>query len=181
MFYHHCTTTTYETICYHIDCLDSVHVANEVLYSIRGSNAQSLDWSQWGLKLHFSENTVSNTAMSEVAIKVLVGGEFIFPPGCQLISAVYAISSAKNLEKYVKLEIQHCASLKSENQFQYLSFLRAPMKPGLLLFEFTLVDGGVFSLDSQYGSIILKPFSCLIAIVKCAISAPLDLAQRLIG
>ena len=172
--------TTYKTFFTIIDCLSSVHVANEVLYLIEGSHAQSLDWSQLGLKLHFLENTVSNTAKCEVAIKVLVGGEFQFPPDCQLISAVYAISFAKNLEKSVKLEIQHCASLKSKEQFQYLSFVRAPMKPGLSLFEFTLVDGGKFSLDSQYGSITQNHFS-LTAIVKFAMSVPLDLAQRLIG
>ena len=72
----------------------------------------------------------------------------------------------------VKLEVQHCASLKSEEQFQYLSFVRAPMKPGLSLFEFTPVDGGEFSLDRQYGSITLNHFF-LIAIV--------DLAQRVMS
>ena len=75
-----------------IDCLDNVHVGGETVYLIQGSNAQSLNWTAWGLKIHFSKDTLSPNETCEVAVKALVGGDFKFPPDCELISAVYAVS-----------------------------------------------------------------------------------------
>ena len=131
---------------------------------IQGSHTQSLNWSQWGLRMHFAEDTVSATETCEVAVKALVGGKFKFPSSSQLISAVYAVSFASKVKKPVKVEIQHCALLKNEGQFQYLSFVKAPLRQKVPPFEFTPLKGGEFSLESQYGSIILDHF-CLIAII----------------
>ena len=131
---------------------------------IQGSHTQSLNWSQWGLRMHFAKDTVSATETCEVAVKALVGGKFKFPSGSQLISAVYAVSFASKVKKPVKVEIQHCALLKNEGQFQYLSFVKAPLRQKVPPFEFTPLKGGEFSLKSQYGSITLDHF-CLIAIL----------------
>ena len=134
------------------------------MHLIQGSHTQSLNWSQWGLRMHFAEDTVSATETCEVAVKALVGGKFKFPCGSQLISAVYAVSFAFKVKKPVKVEIQHCALLKNEGQFQYLSFVKAPLRQKVPPFEFTPLKGGEFSLKSQYGSITLDHF-CLIAIL----------------
>ena len=131
---------------------------------IQGSHTQSLNWSQWGLRMHFAEDTVSATETCEVAVKALVGGKFKFPSGSQLISVVYAVSFASKVKKPVKVEIQHCALLKNEGQFQYLSFVKAPLRQKVPPFEFTPLNGGEFSLESQYGSITLDHL-CLIAIL----------------
>ena len=131
---------------------------------IQGSHAQSLNWTQWGLRMHFAEDTVSASETCEVAVKALVGGKFKFPSESQLISAVYAVSFASKVKKPVKVEIQHCALLKNEGQFQYLSFVKAPLRQKVPPFEFTPLKGGEFSLESQYGSITVDHF-CLIAIL----------------
>ena len=69
------------------------------------------------------------------------------------------------MKKAVKVDMQHCAVLKEEGQFQYLSFVMAPMRQRVPPFQFSHVeDAGQFGLDSQYGSIVLDHF-CLIAIV----------------
>ena len=148
-----------------IDCLDDVHVGADNLYLIQGSDAQSFNWTKWGLKMHFSENTLSSNETCEVAVKALVGGKFQLPNGCELMSAVYAVSFARKIKKPVKLEIQHCAVLKDENQTKQLSFVKATMKKSIPPFEFNILNGGEFNTDSQYGSIILDHF-CLVGIVK---------------
>ena len=136
---------------------------------IQGSHTQSLNWSQWGLRMHFAEDTVSATETCEVAVKALVGGKFRFPSGSQLISAVYAVSFASKVKKPVKVEIQHCALLKNESQFQHLSFVKAPLRQKVPPFEFTPLKGGEFSLESQYGSITVEQFS-IVAIVLLTLS-----------
>ena len=114
--------------------------------------------------MYFSADTVLSNQTCEVAIKALVGGKFKFPPGSELVSAVYAVSLASQLTKPVKVDIQHCAVLKGEKQFQYLSFVKAPMRQKVPPFEFSPLEGGEFSSESQYGSIVLDHF-CLIAII----------------
>ena len=114
--------------------------------------------------MYFSADTVLSNQTCEVAVKALVGGKFKFPPGSELVSAVYAVSLASQLTKPVKVDIQHCAVLKGEKQFQYLSFVKAPMRQRVPPFEFSPLEGGEFSTESQYGSIALDHF-CLIAIM----------------
>ena len=147
-----------------IDCLDNVHVGGETVYLIQGSHTQSFNWTRWGMRMYFSDNTVSSNETCEVAVKALVGGKFKFPNGSQLISAVYAVSFARKLAKPVRLEIQHCAVLKEESQFKYLSFVKATTKQKIPPFEFSPLERGSFDLESQFGSIILDHF-CFFAII----------------
>ncbi len=116
--------------------------------------------------MYFSKNSLLFNETCEIAVKALVGGKFKFPSDCELISAVYAISFASGkLPKPVRLEIQHCALLKEESQFKYLSFVKAPMRERIPPFEFSPLEGGSFDLNSQYGFITLDQF-CLIGIIR---------------
>ena len=147
-----------------LDTLKGVCIGDEKLFLIQGDSPQSFNWEQFGLKITFPEGTLSPKDTSEVAVRALVGGQFQFPKGTELISAVHGISVSKPLLKSVKLEIQHCADLVVEDHTNYLSFATASVNSELP-YQFELEEGGLFHSNDQYGSIYLSHF-CLKAIVK---------------
>ena len=71
---------------------------------------------------------------------------------------------SKPFLKQVKLEIQHCADLVTQDHTSYLSFATASVNTGLP-YQFKLEDGGQFHTGDQYGSIYLSQFSSW-AIIK---------------
>ena len=97
-----------------------------------------------------------------------MGGEFRFPEGTELVSAVYIVAFADTLSDTVEIEIQHCVNLKNEEQTKHLSFV-STAKHDQLKFEF--VKGGMFYPDKRYAS-IKGLHSTKIAIVKCINPAP---------
>ena len=148
------------------DSLQGVCIASKKLFLIHGDSPQFFNWEQYGLKMTILEGTLSPTDTSEVAISVLVGGNFQFPNETELISAVYCISVSKPLFRPVKIEIQHCADLVTQDHTSYLSFVTASL--GGLPYQFQLEKGGQFYHGGQYGSICLHyvPQFFLKAIVK---------------
>ena len=112
------------------------------------------------------EGTLYPSDTSEVAFTAMVGGQFQFPEGTELISAVYGISVSKPLFRPVKIEIQHCADLVTQDHTSYLSFVTASISE--LPYKFQLEEGGQFHTGDQYGSICLIYLSqlSLKAIVK---------------
>ena len=147
-----------------LDTLKGVCIAGEKMFTIQGDSPQFLNWEQYGLRITVHQDTLSSTDTSEVAMAALVGGQFQLPDGTELISAVYALSVSKPLLKPVKLEIQHCADLITEDHTSYLSFAAASVNVGLP-YQFQLKEGGQFNPGDQYGNICLSQFS-LWAIVK---------------
>ena len=133
-------------------------IAGEKMFIIQGDSSQFLNWEQYGLRINVPQDTLSSTDTIEVAITALVGGQFQLPEGTELISAVYALSVSKPLLKPVKLEIQHCADIVTEDYTIYLSFATASVNVGLL-YQFQLKEGGEFHPGDQYGSICLSQFS----------------------
>ena len=134
------------------------------MFTIQGDSAQFLNWEQYGLRITVPQDTLSSTDTNELAMTALVGGQFQLPEGTELISAVYALSVSKPLLKPVKLEIQHCADLVTQDHTSYLKFATASVDVGLP-YQFQLKEGGEFHPDDQYGSTCLSQFS-LWAIVK---------------
>ena len=65
------------------------------------------------------------------------------------------------LQKSVKLEIQHCAHLVTEDHTKCLSFATAPIQQSqhAYAYKFQLQNEGQFYPDNQYGSIWLSQFS----------------------
>ena len=100
-----------------------------------------------------------------MAITALAGGEFEFPKGSELVSAVYAISISKPLLKPLTVNIQHCVALETPEQCNSLQFMRAPLNNGIPPYKFKDLLGGLFSPGSQYGSISCLQF-CEIGIVR---------------
>ena len=132
------------------------------MFLIQGDSPQFLDWEEYGLKITVPKDTLSPTETCEIALSALVGGQFQFPEGTEPISAEYAISVSKPLLHPIKLAIQHCADLVTEDQTKYLNFATAFNKEHLLPYKFQLTKGGHFYPGDQYGSIFRSKFSLLV-------------------
>ena len=100
-----------------------------------------------------------------MSITALAGGEFEFPKGSELVSAVYAIFISKPLLKPLTVNIQHCVALETPEQCNSLQFVRAPLNNGIPPYKFKILSGGHFTPGSQYGSISCLQF-CEFGIVR---------------
>ena len=118
-----------------------------------------LDWEEYGLRIQVPEGATSEPC--DIAIKAIVAGQFEFPEGTDLVSAVYAISVSKRLTKPVMLEIQHCVAITREEQGRFLSFVRAQCNQPKLPYQFEPLDNGTFPPLSGYGKIACYRFSCI--------------------
>ena len=136
-------------------------IGGEKLFLIQGDSPQFLNWEDYGLRITVSQGTIFPTETNEIAVTALVGGKFQLPEGTELISAVYAISVSRPLLQSVKLEIQHCADIVTQDHASYLSFATASVNQPVLPYQFELEEGGQFSPGDQYGSISMSHF-CLL-------------------
>uniref|UniRef100_A0A1X7TD45 Uncharacterized protein n=1 Tax=Amphimedon queenslandica TaxID=400682 RepID=A0A1X7TD45_AMPQE len=137
---------------------EGVHVAGKKLFQFKTKLPQLLNWEEYGLRITVLEGAVIPSGTIEVAITALVGGEFILPEDSELVSAVYTITVSKPLLKPVLLEIQHCVSIETQPQADYLSFVTASSSDRCP-FKFQSVNEGSFPVGSQYGSILISEFS----------------------
>ena len=144
---------------------------------ISGEFPQLLEWEEYGLRIQVPEGATSEPC--DIAIKAIVAGQFEFPEGTDLVSAVYAISVSKRLAKPVMLEIQHCVAITREEQGRFLSFVRAQCNQPQLPYQFELLDNGTFPPHSDYGKIACDRFS-LIAAVRCLISGVSHILQGIV-
>ena len=88
------------------------------------------------------------------------------PSNCELVSAVYWVSSPHKFVKPITVEIQHCASLSSDKQCSWLTFVHTKCTQKELPYIFKERVGGVFSPHSSYGSLSLSHFSGVGIIIR---------------
>ena len=146
-----------------LECLSDVNIASKKLFLIQGDRPQLLNWERYGLRIGVSGGSLPSTETAEVAVVALVGGQFVFPKKTVLVSAVYVVSVSRSLLKPLRLEIQHCVNITRETQTKYLSFFIAPVSTPSLPYQFSMVEGGEFSVGERYGSINREKF-CLVGI-----------------
>ena len=125
-------------------------------FIIQGNSPQFLNWEKYGLRITVPQDALSSTESSEISITALVGGCYDLPDGTELISALYTITVSMPLKQPVKLEIQHCGHLLTEDHASYLSFITASINQPV---QFHIEEGGQFYPGNQYGSIYLSQFS----------------------
>ena len=82
------------------------------------------------------------------------------PENTELLSSIYWITCSHKFEKAATVEIQHCATKPEQPQHtSNLTFIVAQCTQKDLPYHFKILNGGVFSHSSQYGSIELTHFS----------------------
>ena len=139
--------------------LQDVYVGDKRSFLIQGDSSNLFNWEENGIIISVPQGTLSPIETSQVEVTVLVDGQFQLPKGTELVSAVYGISLSKPLLKPVKLEIQHCLHLVTQDDANCLSFAIAPNQKCSLFYQFEVIEGGEFNPNEQYGSICLQKFS----------------------
>ena len=84
-----------------------------------------------------------------------MSGQYDFPSGYRLVSAIYWVTSPGKFAKAITVEIQHCAQADNSK----LSFIVAKCSQRDLPYRFHLISGGAFTPNSNYGVISLSEFS----------------------
>ena len=148
---------------YSYDCLGYLRFETDVPILYMGK-PQSLISKRDGLKICIPESTLS-LDVNKVQFKAFFSGWFQFPEGTELVSGLYWIDCPV---KQTKVEIQHCAAAKPADLPHVLTFVECTQEASLLSGQqdqFKVLDGGVFSSSSRYGSIDLS-HSSIVAIVS---------------
>ena len=102
--------------------------------------------------MHFPRDTLLQQDNNcEVAILALVGGNFRFPKGTKLVSAVYAISFQKKINQRVGIDMQHCVALATKKQTAQLHFVATEKGRSQKEDVFEFIEGGQFQVGSKYG------------------------------
>ena len=123
-------------------------------------DAVDLSFEGYGFKLHVPEGSLpEEVSETQLNVQVSLSGQFQLPFTCELVSAVYWVSSSHKLMKSVTVKIQHCAALSSDKQCSQLTFVHAKCTQNEILYTFEEQEGGVFSLHSSYGGISVSNFS----------------------
>ena len=123
-------------------------------------DALDLSFEGYGFKLHVPEGSLpEEVSKTQLNVRVSLSGQFQLPSNCELASAVYLVSSSNKLMKSVTVGIQHCAALSSDKQCSQLTFIHGECTQEELPYKFKEQEGGVFSLNSSYGSISVSNFS----------------------
>ena len=131
----------------------------ETSFIIFANRAWSFHWAGYGLKLHIPQEALpANVEECRLLIKVGLSGKFALPPDLSLMSAIYWLDTEPRCKfsKPIALEVQHCANCTQSSQ---LSFVHAKCSQKELPYSLKILEGGVFSPYTSYGSIQLNHFS----------------------
>ena len=153
---YHSIRIFYESI---IENLRGVKVVGEKLFSINGASSQLLEWEEHGFRVQVPAGVTAG--LCDIAVKAILSGEFEFPEDCQLVSALYAISVSRKLDKPVSVEIEHCVELKNEQDCKYMRFGIAMCDQEALPYTFETLDDGTFIPQSKFGKVLRSSFSII--------------------
>ena len=98
----------------------------------------------------------------QVHVESSLCGQFQLPENMELIGGVYWITTNQEFAKPVTVEFQHCAI---PEHIENLTFIVTKRTVGDLPYKFCILDGGRFSLGTDYGKISLSHF-CGVAIAS---------------
>ena len=117
----------------------------------------TFQWKDYGFKLHIPKNALpEGVSEYSVNIKASLAGQFELPEGYELVSAVYWVRTPGKFAKPVTIEAQHCANFSDSSQLRFVCTSCAQKS---LPYKFKVIDGGSFSLGSNYGVLSTAHFS----------------------
>lgn len=150
--------------------LQEVTAIGETTFYISNDRAHTFDWMEYGLAIDVPEGALGSHRTVEIAVKALVGGRFQLPDNIKLVSGVYDISLSRRLCQPVTVHMQHCVQWTSSTQ--QLRFLTADTNEVHMPYKFSPLEGGVFDINTQCGSITCDHFClfCIAAGRDCCIS-----------
>ena len=130
------------------------------MMSVVTDEKQTIIWDGYGLRLHKPQGSLCAVTHGDcfITMRVVLAGQFEFPEGSTLVSAIYWLSSNHkgDFNKSLSLEIQHCAAESATND---LEFVTADSTSSSLPYQFSVLPGGVFTRHSFYGSVGLNHFT----------------------
>ena len=146
--------------CHHSGYLRGVEVIDHISFTYTG-RAHSFNWKRFGFKIHLPDQALPpGVNECQLHIKASLSGQFQFPEDTECVSGIYWIASPYTFEKPVTVEVQHCVTKTELLQHpSSLKFIIAKCTQKGLPYQFKILDGGVFSSNSRYGSIELTQFS----------------------
>ena len=138
---------------------EGMQVVGERRFTVTGDNsAFTLDWVQFGLRIEIPKGSLPAGITTGLHVKAIIGGDFILPPDCYLVSGIYQISSSEQFKKNITLHLPHAAIIKSE-EASYFRFYTADCSRGPP-YEFKEIEGGYFRPHSNSATIDVHHFSC---------------------
>ena len=129
--------------------------------TIKAYEAKSFDWKGYGFRLHAPKGALPpDLPQCTLRIQASLSGQFHFPEGTTLASAVYWISAPTRFSKPLTLEIQHSCST-DDMSILNLKFVKAQCTQKQLPYQFKPIEDSneVFTEHSSYGSISITKFS----------------------
>ena len=137
--------------------MPGVEECDETSVVMCSSQGQLIKWN--GLKLHIHAGSLpEGLQQCMIHIKASVAGEYEFPEGTSLVSAVYWLRCEPQCKftKPITVEIQHCSAKQDRSR---LKIVRALCNQKELPYYFKPLGGGRFDANTAYGSIEVKGFS----------------------
>ena len=140
--------------------LRGVEVVDHTSFTYPGK-ARSFNWRKFGVKIHLPDHALPPSVNEcQLHITASLSGQFQFPEHTECVSGIYWIACPYTFEKPVTVEIQHCVTKPEHLQHpSSLTFIIAKCTQEDLPYQFKILDGGVFSPNSRYGTIKLTHFS----------------------
>ena len=129
--------------------------------------AVKLNLEGYGFKLCVPRGSLpAEVSETRLSVQVSMSGLFQLPPNCELVSAVYWVSSPHKFKKPITVGIQHCAALSSDKQCSQLTFIHTKCTQKELPYIFKERVEGVFTPHSSYGSLSLSHFSGIGIVIR---------------
>ena len=120
----------------------------------------SYTWKDYGLKVHIPADALDpDTPPTTMTIQASLSGNYQLPHMMELVSAIYWITFPRKYSQPVRLNLQHCALVESNDDISSLEFITAKCNQEKLPYHFKVISGGVFELNHSYGTIELSHFS----------------------
>ena len=100
--------------------LHGVEVCGQTVLEVVGNKSQKLEWPGYRFYLEVPDGALPPRVTSSIAVKAILTE---LPEDSKLISAIYWISASEVFLKEVAVNIQHCAVIRSEEEFSKFRFI----------------------------------------------------------